>query len=103
MVDPINLSTHAYDLMVNGSIFAASYTPYTDLIGNWFWVILWLFMLVATYIRTESLAYVFVFGLLGMLGLSSYNLFPAFFKPITYLILAVSLMLTLYAFWVRNK
>lgn len=103
MVEPVNLSLHAYELAMNGSFFAASYAPYTDLIGDWFWVILWLFLLVVTYIRTEDLAYVFTFGLLGMLGLGAYGLFPAYFKGITYLILAISLMLTLYAFWVRNK
>jgi len=103
MVDPINLSNAAFNLAMNGSWMAASYTPYTGLIGDWFWAILWLFMLVVTYIRTEDLAYVFVFGTLGMLALGSYGLFPQFFKPVIYLILSISLMLTLYAFFVRNK
>lgn len=103
MVDPVVISNAAYELAKNGSYFAASYTPYTVLIGNWFWAILWLFLLIVTYIRTEDLAYIFTFGILGMVGLGAYGLFPQFFKPIVYLILTVCLMLTLYAFFVRNK
>jgi hypothetical protein len=102
-VDPIVINNAAYELAANGSWFASSYTVYTVLIGNWFWAILWLFLLIVTFIRTEDLTYVFVYGMLGMLGLGAYGLFPQFFKPIVYLILAISLMLTLYAFYVRNK
>ena len=103
MVDAVNISNAAYELAVNGSFIQASYTPYTSLIGDWFWVILWILLLTVSYIRTEDLTYVFAFGLLGMLALGAYGLFPGFFRPIAYLVLAVSLMLTLYAFWVRNR
>lgn len=103
MVDAVNISNAAYDLLLNGSVVPASYTVYTSLIGDWFFVILWLFLLVVTFIRTEDIAYIFVFGLLGMLGLGAYGLFPSFARPIAYLVLALCLMITLYAFWVRDR
>lgn len=102
-MDPVVINNTAYELAKEGSWFAASYTPYTLLIGDWFWAILWVFLLVLTYIRTEDYAYVFTFGILGMLALGSKGLFPQFFKPVVILILATCLMITLYAFFVRNR
>lgn len=99
----VNLSNNAWNLFINGSFTAATTAVYTDLIGLWFWVIIWLFLLIVTFIRTEDLAYVFTFGLIGLMAFSSYGLFPYFFRPIAYLLLAVCLMITLYAFFVRNR
>lgn len=102
-IAPIVLNETAYNLLVdNVSIIKASYTVYTGLIGGWFWAIMLLFLLICTYLRTEDLTYVVIFGMMGLLGLSIYGVLPAFFKPFMYLTLAIALTLTLYAFFVRK-
>lgn len=92
----------AYQLIQNGSIVKGSYTVYTGLIGQWFWVILLMFMLIAVYIRTEDSTYIFVYGMIGLLSLSSFYLLPVFFKPFIYIMLSIALLITLYAFFVRK-
>lgn len=103
MVDPIVLNNSAYDLFLNGSIMQSSYAPYTSLIGDWFWVLILLFLLIITYIRTEDVSYVFVYALLGTVSMSTFLLFPAFFKATVVIIMGVSLGITLYAFFVRQR
>lgn len=100
---PVVLNETAFNLLSdNVSIVRAGYTVYTGLIGGWFWAIMLLFLLIATYLRTEDFTYVFIYGVLGLLGLGTYGLLPQFFKPFMYLTLAIALMLTLYAFFVRK-
>lgn len=102
-LDPVVINNSAYDAFMNASFFKASYLPYTSIIGQWFWAILLLFLLVVTYIRTEDITYVYVYGTLAMLGLGIYGVFPLIFKPFMYLILSISLLLTFYAFFVRQN
>lgn len=100
---PVVLNETAYNLLMdNVSIIKASYTVYTSLIGGWFWAIMLLFLLIVTYLKTEDLTYIFIYGVLGLLGLGAYGLLPQFFKPFMYLTLALALTLTLYAFFVRK-
>ena len=102
-LSPVVLNETAYNLLVNNvSIIKSSYTVYTSLIGGWFWATMLLFLLIATYLRTEDMTYVFIYGVMGLLGLSIYGLLPQFFKPFMYLVLAIALTLTLYAFFVRK-
>jgi hypothetical protein len=103
-LSPVFLNETAYNLLVdNVSVVKSSYLVYTTILGGWFWVIMLVFLAVATYLRTEDLSYVFMFGLLGLLGLSAYGLLPYSAKPIMFIILSVALLLTLYAFFVRRK
>ena len=102
-LSPVIIENTSWALLNNGSIMQAMYSPYTMLIGDWFWIIMLLFLMIITYIRTQDWAYMFSYGLLGMVALGIYGFMPMFFKPIMYLILAISLMLTLYAFFVKTE
>lgn len=101
-LDPIIINNTAWELAKNASIMPAATMVYTNLIGDWFWAIMLIFLLGLTYIRTEDFTYVLIYGLLGVLGLSVYGLFPDFFRPITYLIMGIGMMITLYEFFGRS-
>jgi len=102
-LDPIVINNTAIEVFKNASFFKASYLPYTAIMGEWFWAVMLLFLLIVTYIRTEDTTYIFVFGTLAMLGMGIYGIFPLIFKPFMYLILSVALLLTFYAFFVRQS
>jgi hypothetical protein len=100
---PIVLNNTPYELLANNvSIIKASYTVYTNLIGGWFWAIMLLFLLIVTYIKTEDFTYVFIYGVMAVLGLSTYGLLPEYIKAFMYITLAIALMMTIYAFFIRK-
>lgn len=102
-LDPITLNQTAYNLLMdNVSVIKASYTVYTSLIGVWFWAIMLIFLLVVTYLKTEDLTYVVIFGIMGSVGLAINGLLPDFMKTFIYITLALGIALTLYAFFIRR-
>ena len=100
---PIVLNETSYELALNASLVKAGYTVYTNLIGKWFWLILLFVLLIIAYIKTEDLSYVFIYGLLGLVGLGAYSLFPGFGKVFVMIILAIALTATLYSFFVKKN
>lgn len=102
-LEQVVINNTPYEHLLNASIMKASAGVYTALIGDWFWAVLLFFLLVIVLIRTEDISYVFVYGFLGMLALGVRGIFPLVFKPFMYVILGIALMLTLYAFFVRQE
>jgi len=87
-------STIGFDMLTNGSWSAVTGYVYTSTMNYWFWLILFLTILIMLYISTQSEIFVAIGGIIGSAALMF--LLPPAARPILYIILSISIGLTLY-------
>ena len=87
-------STIGLEMLTNGSWSAVTGYVYESAMSYWFWLILMLSILIMLYISTQSPTFVAVGGIIGSAALLF--LLPPVARPILYLILSISVGITLY-------
>ena len=91
---------NAYELLKNGSVFHSAVESYEAAWGDFFWPVMFLFVLYMVYLKTESPTMVALAMIVGNVGM--FTLVDIRFQPILYITLVVSIALTLYSFVGRD-
>ena len=81
-------------MLSNGSWSSVVGYVYTGVMDYWFWLLLVVAILIIVYINTQSEVMVGIFGLVGSLALLSF--LPPSVHPVLYVILILSVGMTLY-------
>ena len=84
----------SFDLLINGSIFEAVNSVYTQAWGVWFWPLLFFATLGLVALKTQSPAMVAIYTIIGNTTLAL--LLPVESSIIFYVVLMLSMGITLY-------
>ena len=95
-----NVTAPEYDMILNGTIIEASLQSYTNVMNDWFVVLLFFFTLSLFYIATKDEGFVGFFGLVGSALLLGF--LPAKIHFIIYLFIVLSIGMLLFKVFGRS-
>lgn len=86
-----------FDVLLTGDVIGAAIQVYTDVLGDWFYVICLFALLTMLYFKSKNVGIISIVGIMVSTAMVQYNLLPGEAIQPIYIIFALSIAGVLYA------
>lgn len=91
------------ELLMNGSYVRAVIETYTNIMGSWFWLIIAVTVVLASYMKSQNVIFPILMSILIFFGFVTYGLFPMNFEWIMYFIFVLGGAILLFSLFYKKS